>query len=118
MELTTTGAIRIDGHLARFTDDGKWMVSRHGTVLGYVDSVGEISPLIEKERERVRARLALVQRKAEERKAEEKMPAEILAATKRKGFSPEMVKAHNIEAPAMRTLTDAEFLSKVEDILP
>ncbi len=118
MELTITGAIRIDGHLARFTDDGKWMVSRSGTVLGYVDTVDEIVPLIEKNRERVRARLALVQRKANERKAEQQMPAEILAATKREGFSPAMVKAHNIEAPAMRTLTDAEFLSKVKDILP
>ena len=83
MQLTTTGAIRIDGHLARFTDDGKWMVSRCDTVLGYVDSLAEVSPLIEKQRERVRARLALVQRKADERKAEERMPADILAATKR-----------------------------------
>lgn len=74
MQLTTTGAIKIDGHLARFTDDGKWMVSRSGTVLGYVDMVDDIVPLIEKNRERVRARLAFVQRKADERKAEERMP--------------------------------------------
>ncbi len=83
MELTITGAIKIDGHLARFTDDGKWMVSRSGAVLGYVDTSDEIVPLIEKNREKVRARLALVQRKAEERKAEEEAEERaILAASK------------------------------------
>lgn len=84
MQLTNSGAIKINGHLARFTDDGKWMVSRFDTVLGYVDQLTEVAPLIEQHREQVRARLALVQRKAEERKAEaeEGMPEEIRAATK------------------------------------
>ena len=88
MQLTNTGAIRIESHLARFTDDGKWMVSRLGTILGYVDSLAEVAPLIEKHRERVRARLAFVQRKAEERKQE------ALAHTS--GLSIEMIRAHNI----------------------
>lgn len=81
MKLTTSGTIKVDGHLVRFTDDGQWMVSRNETIIGYVDSLAEVSPLIETHLGNVRAKLADVERRAAERKAEAEMPAEILAAT-------------------------------------
>ena len=67
MKLTTSGTIKIDGHLVRFTDDGQWMVSRNETVIGYADSLAEVETLIATHRDRVRAKLADVERRAADR---------------------------------------------------
>lgn len=83
MQLNNGGNIKVDGHLVRRTGDGQWMVSRMETVLGYVDTLDEVAGLIERHRERVRSRLAMAQRKADERKAEERREfGEIARATK------------------------------------
>ena len=89
MNITPHGTIQVDGHLCRFTDDGKWMVSRsiagmEGRILGYVDTLDEVKPLIEKHLERVRSHLRAVTEQAEQRKAEEEAERQIIAeATKR-----------------------------------
>jgi hypothetical protein len=88
MNMTATGAVKVNGYLARRTDDGDWQVSRLGTSIGYVDSLDEVEGLIAGHLERVRARLSLVQRKAQERKEE--------AFANTTGFSVEMIRAHNI----------------------
>ena len=102
MEMTATGAVKINGHLVRRTDDGDWQVSRLGTSIGYVDTLEEADGLIARHLERVRARLALVQRKAGERRAEEIRELALVTGATKRGH----------------TLTNAEFLNKVEDILP
>ncbi len=71
MKLTKHGTIEIDGHLARFTPNNGWMVSRLGRILGYVDILDEVQPLIAKNLERVRSHLAMVTQQAQERKEEE-----------------------------------------------
>lgn len=70
MKLTQTGTIKVDGYSVRRTKEGDWHVSRFETSLGYVDSLDEVDGLIARHKEKVRARLAMAQRKAEERKAE------------------------------------------------
>jgi len=64
------GTVKIDGYLVCFTADGQWVISRLDQVLGYVDSLAEATTMIETHHTRIRARLALAQRKANERKAE------------------------------------------------
>lgn len=68
MQLTKSGTIKTDGCNVLRTEDGGWMVSRNGTLVGYVDMLDEVPGLITRQREAVRARLADVQRKAQERK--------------------------------------------------
>jgi hypothetical protein len=63
-------------------------VSRLGTSIGYANSLEEVDGLIAGHLERVRARLARAQRKAEDRKVES-----IALET---GLSENMVRAHNI----------------------
>ena len=70
MQLTRSGTVKIDGHNARFTNEGKWLVSRHETFIGEVDTLEEVSGLIARHLERVRARLARAQERHRERQAE------------------------------------------------
>lgn len=88
MKLNASGTIsgNLDGfsYNARLTEDGKWMVTRLQRIVGIVDTLAEIDGLIMKHRERVRARLAEIERRAGERRAAEvRELAEITAATKR-----------------------------------
>jgi hypothetical protein len=84
MKLTQNGTIKIGGYNARRTVEGDWHVSRFETSLGYVDSLDEVEGLIERHKEKVRARLARAQEKAGRTKAEKvRELALITAATKR-----------------------------------
>lgn len=71
MKLTNTGTIKSDDYNIRFTQEGKWMVSRSGTVIGYVDTLNEVPALVESKREEIRARLARVEAEHTERMAEQ-----------------------------------------------
>ncbi len=88
MKLTATGTIKVEGYSVRRTTEGDWHVSRFETSIGYVDSLAEVDSLIARHKEKVRARLEMAQRKAEERKV-----ADIALKT---GLSENMVRAHNI----------------------
>lgn len=84
MELTRHGMIAHGDYNLKFTQDGTWMVSRHGTVIGYADTLDTVPALIESAREAVRKRLADVQARAEARLQKEKDEAsEVARATKR-----------------------------------
>lgn len=85
MKLTNTGTIKDDDYNIRFTQEGKWMVSRSGTVIGYVDTLDEVPALVESKREKVRARLARVEAEHAERMAERQ--AEKAAAMRGMGRS-------------------------------
>lgn len=68
MQLTKSGTIKTDGCNVLRTEDGGWMVSRNGTLVGYVDMLDEVPGLIERQREAVRARLAKVEAEAKARR--------------------------------------------------
>jgi len=70
MELTNHGMVKSGCHNVMRTEDGRWMVSRSGTLIGYVDSLAEVDGLIEGQREAVRARLARVTAEANARQSE------------------------------------------------
>lgn len=83
MKLAKSGTVTMHGCNVRFTEMGRWCVSQGGTVLGEVDTLGEVEGLIMRQREAVRERLAKVQAEAERRKAErEAERAAIEAASK------------------------------------
>lgn len=67
MNLSVSGAIQINGHNCRFTQDGQWAISRHGVILGYVDLVEEIEPFLAANLEKIRTRLRLAQDEAAKR---------------------------------------------------
>jgi hypothetical protein len=71
MKLTSAGTIKVEGHNVNYTEMGQWAVSFRGTFVGYADTLDEVCPLIEARREAVRARLAAVEAKAQERKAQQ-----------------------------------------------
>lgn len=85
MKLTNTGTIKNEDYNIRFTQEGKWMVSRCGTVIGYADTLAEVPALVEAKREAVRAHLAKVEAEHAERMAEQQ--AEKAAAMRGMGRS-------------------------------
>lgn len=85
MKLTNTGTIKSDDYNIRFTQSGEWMVSRSGTVIGYVDTLSEVPALIEAKHVEVRERLARVEAEHAERMAEQQ--AERAAAMRGMGRS-------------------------------
>jgi hypothetical protein len=84
MELSNTGSVVVQGFNARFTAEGKWLVSRLGRTIGSVDSLEEVEPLIDRYRERVRARLVDAQRENQRRKESQASPEEKRATLLRK----------------------------------
>ena len=70
MKLSTSGTIKIDGYNCLFTQEGQWSISRHGTPLGFVDTLGEVQTFITRNLESIRARLRRAQEEAAERNAE------------------------------------------------
>lgn len=68
MNLSTSGSVRISGHNCLFTQDGQWMISRHGVPIGYVDTLAEVDAFITANLEKVRARLRRAVEGATERK--------------------------------------------------
>lgn len=84
MQMLSGGSVDVDGYLARRTSEGRWLVSRKGAVVGYVDLLAEVSGLIDQHREKVRAHLADIARRMAERKArDENERAMVASATKR-----------------------------------
>lgn len=70
MNLSTSGTVKIDGYHCLFTQDGQWMISRHGTPLGYVDTLAEVKAFIASNLERIRTRLRRANEEAAARLAE------------------------------------------------
>ena len=70
MKLQNSGTITLNGHNIRRAADGTWVVSRKGITLGSVDLLMEVQPLIDAHLARVKARVVMSQRIADERAAE------------------------------------------------
>lgn len=63
MQLGKSGTIKIDGCQARFTAEGQWVVSKHGKILGHVDSLAEIPNMIRQRRQAIFDHLAEIERR-------------------------------------------------------
>ena len=62
MRLTQHGTIRYGNYGVRHTDDGRWMVSRKGILVGYCDALSEVESLVETHRYAVIARVEAAER--------------------------------------------------------
>lgn len=68
MELKDSGTIQVDGYNVRRTDDNRWLITKAGTMISYVDTLAEVYPAIDYHVARVRARAAKAHADAAEAK--------------------------------------------------
>jgi len=71
MELSKSGAVKVNGCNAMRTESGQWMVSKNGTCYGYCDTLAEVEGLIVRRKQEVLDRLARATAAAEARAREE-----------------------------------------------
>jgi hypothetical protein len=57
MQLRTTGTIKIGKFSLRFTNEGKWLVTVAGRIIGEADTLDDAATLTVKERARILAQL-------------------------------------------------------------
>ncbi len=70
MQLKNSGTIQVDGYNVRRTANERWLITKAGVVVEYVDALAEVYPAIDYHIARVRARAAKAEADATEAKRE------------------------------------------------